>query len=104
MLEVRPSDFQLMGAIAEGHVEVHMLGGGEGSEYVVLASSGVFQGDRQRLVLNGWSGTRENGVNHPPTAYRRELVLPTDGTFFHTASDVADGPKPEPGTHELQAA
>ncbi len=104
MLEVSPSDFQLEGAIAEGNVEVHMLGGGAGREYIVHASSAVFQSAQQRLVLNGWSGTRENGVSHPPTAYRREVILRTDGTFFHSAPEINTAAGAEVDSPSLQAA
>lgn len=101
MMLMDASDLKLLGAVAEGHVEVHMLGGGRDLDYVVHAASAVYQSKRRRLVLDGWSSIRENGVVRGSGAGHKGLVLPTDGSFFDlplfSACEALQPPGP-PGT------
>jgi hypothetical protein len=82
LLEVDPENFELVSAMAEGNIQVHMASPDAEAEYVIFAQSAVYQPHFQRLNLNGLLGTRENGVEHATTAGCRELIVPTDGSFF----------------------
>ncbi len=82
LLEVDPNNFELISAIAEGNIQVHMASPHPDGEYVIFAQSAVYQPQEQRLNLTGWIGTREDGVECPPIAAQREIVVPTDGTFL----------------------
>ena len=82
LLEVETATFELVSAMAEGSIEIHMTCPDAESEYVIFAQSAVFQPHRQRLTLNGWIGVRENGVMCGPVASHGHLVVPTDGSFL----------------------
>jgi hypothetical protein len=86
MLEVDTRNLQLVSAIAEGGVQVRMLGAPGGVDFIVLARSAVYQAGRRRIMLNGWEGIMENGVMHPPSVTHQEMMLLVDGTFFHGSS------------------
>ena len=82
MLEVAPGSFELMGAIAEGSIEVQLFGSPDGTDFVVLGERAVYDAGKQRLLLGGWKGTRHDGVENPPDFITSELVVPVDGSFF----------------------
>lgn len=82
LLEVDQASFELVSAMAEGNIQVHMVTPDPEGEYVIYAQSAVYQPHRHRLNLNGWLGTRENGVETAPSKARREVAVPTDGTFL----------------------
>lgn len=82
LLEVDPASFELVSATAEGNIQVHMASPNPEGEYVIFAESAVYQPHFQLLNLNGWIGTREDGVECAPLTARREIVVPTDGTFL----------------------
>ena len=82
LLEVDPASFELVSAVAEGNIQVHMVMPNEADEYVIFAHSAVFQPHSHQLTLNGWIGTRENGVECPPTHTEREVMVETDGSFL----------------------
>ena len=82
LLEVDQTNFELVSAMAEGNIQVHMATPDAEGEYVIFAQSAVYQPHCQRLNLNGWSGTRENGIEVPPATSRREVAIPTDGSFL----------------------
>lgn len=82
LLEVDQASFELVSAMAEGNIQVHMATHEAESEYVIFAQSAVYQPHCQRLNINGWSGTRENGVECPPATARHEVAIPTDGSFL----------------------
>jgi hypothetical protein len=81
LLEVDPESFDLVSAIAEGNIHVHMTVPHPYGEYVIYAQSAVFQPYYQRLNLNGPIGTRINGVEYPSAPIVGEVRIPTDGSF-----------------------
>jgi hypothetical protein len=84
LLEVDPSSFELVSAIAEGHVRVHLLDQGSDIGCLVLAKSGIYHPQEQRITLSGWEETRYNGiVEKAPAMMQQEAVLPTDGSFLN---------------------
>ena len=82
LLEVESATFELVSAMAEGSIQIHMTCPEPEAEYVIFAQSAVFQPDQQRLTLNGWIGVRENGVMCGPVAAHGHLIVPTDGSFL----------------------
>ncbi len=82
LLEVDQASFELVSAMAEGNIQIHMVTPDPDGEFVLYAKSAVFQPQRQRLSLTGWQGTRENGVDIPPSQSHRDVVVPTDGSFL----------------------
>lgn len=82
LLEVDQASFELISAMAEGNIQIHMTTPDPEGEYVIFAQSAVYQPHCQRLNLNGWVGTRENGIELPANLSRREVAIPTDGTFL----------------------
>jgi hypothetical protein len=82
LLEVDPESFELISARAEGNIQVHMVLPDPQAEYVIFAQSAMYHAEGQQLTLNGWIGTRENGVEYPPTTAQREIDVPTDGSPF----------------------
>jgi hypothetical protein len=82
LLEVDPETFELISARAEGNIQVHMVMPDPDSEYVIFAQSAVYHAEGQQLTLNGWIGTRENGIEYPPATAHREIEVPTDGSPF----------------------
>jgi hypothetical protein len=82
LLEVDPATFELVSAMAEGNIQVHMAPPEGEGEYVIFAQSAVYRPQARRLNLAGWLGTREDGIEFPAVADRREVVVPTDGTFL----------------------
>ena len=82
LLEVDQASFELVSAMAEGNIHVHLTPSNAERDLVLHAESAVFQPMRQRLTLNGWLATREDGVEHPAPMTRREIVVPTDGSFL----------------------
>ena len=82
LMELDSITFELVGAYAEGNVEVHMRSEDELEEYVAFAQSAIFHPSQSRLKLNGWNAGIYNGVEYPVQSARREVLLPTDGSFF----------------------
>jgi hypothetical protein len=82
LMEVDVENFELVSALAEGNIQVHLDSPEPDGEYVLFAQSAVYQPGQQRLRLGGWIGTRENGVECAATDGDREIVLPTDGSFL----------------------
>ena len=82
LLEVDPETFELVSAMAEGNIQVHMASPNPEGEYVIFAQSAVYQPHMNRLNLGGLVGTREDGQEYPALSVCREIVVPTDGTFF----------------------
>lgn len=82
LMEVDPSNFELVSAMAEGNIQVHMATAEPDGEYVIFAQSAVYRPHSMRLDINGWIGTRENGVETGPTCEVREIELPTDATYL----------------------
>lgn len=82
LLEVDQSNFELVSAIAEGGIQIHMLVRDNDEEYIIYAQSAVYHPHLQRVLLRGLKGTRENGVDFPPARTSGEVFLPTDGTFY----------------------
>lgn len=76
LMEVDPASFELVSALAEGNIQIHMASSEPGAEYVIFARSAVYQPHRQRLTLTGCPGICENGFEH------HEVIVPTDGTFL----------------------
>jgi hypothetical protein len=91
LLEVDHANFELVSAMAEGGIQMHMLTRETDEEYIIYAQSAVYHPEQQRVVISGWQGTRENGIDYPPAQSGREVYLPTDGTFyFPTMSEQAE--------------
>jgi hypothetical protein len=83
LMEVDPASFELVSALAEGNIQIHMASLEAGAEYVIFARSAVYQPHRQRLILTGCPGICEDGFEHPEGALHHEVTVPTDGTFAH---------------------
>jgi hypothetical protein len=89
LLEVDPASFELVSAFAEGNVVVHLLDEGQAVGCQVLAKSGIYYPQRQRVILSGWEETRYNGlVETAPASMQQEAVLPTDGSFLRPVSSA----------------
>lgn len=82
LLEVDTASLELVAARAEGNIQMHMRSCADDVEYVIFAQEAVYEPHDRRVMLQGWQGTRENGVDHPPSRSEREVSLPTDGTFY----------------------
>jgi len=82
LLEVDQSNFELVSAIAEGGIQIHMLMRENDEEYIIYTQSAVYHPHLQRVMLRGLKGTRENGIHLPPADSMGEVFLPTDGTFY----------------------
>lgn len=73
LMDVDPASFELMSALAEGNIQIHMASPDPRDEYVLFARRAVYQPHRQRLTLTGCAGIC--GDHH-------EVIVPTDGTFL----------------------
>jgi hypothetical protein len=104
LLEVDQDSLEIVCAIAEGNVRVHMIEPGTQHEYIVFGRSAKYQPALKRLVLTGWTRTREAGVEQPAISAHREVLLPTDGSFYSNSS-FHFGEPPSTGRESgLQAA
>lgn len=87
MLEVDQEKFELVSARAEGNIQLHMLCPDADHKYVASGQSAVYQPTDCRITLVGWTGSRHNGVDYPPTETRQNVVVPTDGSFYDYVVD-----------------
>ena len=83
LLEVDQSNFELVSAIAEGGIQIHMLIRDNDEEYIIYAQGAVYHPQSQRVMLKGLKGTRENGIDFPPAEATGEVYLPMDGKFYY---------------------
>jgi hypothetical protein len=83
MLEVDQSTFELVSAHAEGNIQLHMLCPEGNQDYTAFGQSAIYQPERSRITLSGWTGARHNGQDYPPAGSRNNVVIPTDGSFFN---------------------
>ena len=86
MLDLDQESFELVAARAEGNIHIHLLNGDGVIDYIAMGQSAIYNPVRQRITLNGWSGSHYRGVDYPPEMRHREVVVPTDGSFFESRS------------------
>lgn len=82
MLDLDQETFELVSARAEGSIHIHLLNGDGVIDYIAMGQSAIYNPSRQRITLNGWTGSHYRGVDYPPELRHREVVVPTDGSFF----------------------
>ena len=95
MLDLDQETFELVSARAEGSIRIHLLDREGVIDYIAMGQSAIYHPERQRIILNGWSGSHYRGVDYPPEIRHREVTVPTDGSFFEpkrpSATMSADG-------------
>jgi len=105
LLEVDPSNFELVSALAEGNVTIHLLDQGQDVGCQVLARSGIYCPQKQRVTVSGWEEIRYNGlVEKAPATMQQEAILPTDGSFLRPASATSRCENLNPPEATLAAA
>jgi hypothetical protein len=82
MLDLDQATFELVAARAEGNIHIHLLNKDGVIDYIAMGQSAIYMPERQRITLNGWSGSHYRGVDYPPETRHREVTVPTDGSFF----------------------